>query len=320
MYCYFAFGMRIDSSGEIPGLHCIEDCDLREERPVDLTIWIDQTPELTEPAHPVHGDATAPGAYYENRSLFRFEKSGILLIRFHDGTDFYVDRLGTQIWTTWKPPFTSEDMSTYLLGPILGYVLRIRGSVALHASSFVVGDRAIALTGSAGAGKSTTVAALAMRGNPVLADDVTVLEEEGTGFRVLPSYPHLRLWPESAELLLGSVDSLEPITPNWHKLDFNLLDGYQFATSAAHLSTIYFIADRSPEDRAPWVEQVDGQEQLIGLIGNTYGNGLLDESMRLHEFNVLGRLIQSVKVKRVVPHISPDRLGRLCDVILEDCQ
>lgn len=47
---------------------------------------------------------------------------------------------------------------------------------AIHAGAFVVGGRAWAVTAEKEAGKSTTMAALARRGLPILTDDVLVLD------------------------------------------------------------------------------------------------------------------------------------------------
>ena len=313
MHSYFAFGLKLQSSDAIPGL-----IEVNERGPADVTIWVGQRPDLAEPPLPIYRDATAPGSLYENRQMFRFPERNTLCIRFNDGTDFYLDSTGTEIWTQWESPYTIEDMATYLLGPIIGYLLRIRGHVALHASSFTVENRAIALLGGAGAGKSTTVAAMALRGISVLADDVTVIREDADGFLVQPSYPHLRLWPTSVELLYGSPDRLKPITPNWDKRDLSLQDGYCFQSTSTRLAAIYVLGERLHDDTAPRVEAIDSRQQFIHLVGKTYGNGLLDAKMRSHEFEVLGRLIRVVRVKRVVPHVSSTRLPQLCDVMLND--
>ncbi|HEY0729444.1 MAG TPA: hypothetical protein VGD38_15295, partial [Pyrinomonadaceae bacterium] len=85
-----------------------------------------------------------------------------------DNTEFVVDHQGREIWTTWPEPLTLEDTATYLLGPVMGFVLLLRGLVSLHASAIVVDGAAIALVGPAGAGKSTTAAAFSARGFSVL--------------------------------------------------------------------------------------------------------------------------------------------------------
>src|SRR5690349_20774404 len=55
-------------------------------------------------------------------------------LRYADGTEFVVDREGAGVWMRWPPPWTLDDVATYLLGPVLGFVLRLRGTTCLHAS------------------------------------------------------------------------------------------------------------------------------------------------------------------------------------------
>src|SRR5215469_301127 len=66
------------------------------------------------------------------------------------------DQAGAEVRARWAAASTFEDAVTYLLGPVLGFVLRLRGRTCLHASAVAVGGQAIALAGSSGAGKSTT--------------------------------------------------------------------------------------------------------------------------------------------------------------------
>src|SRR5262249_29214347 len=114
-----------------------------------------------------------------------------------DKTEFVVDQTGREIWTTWPAPLTLEDNATYLLGPVMRFVLLLRGMVCLHASSVVIDGKAFALLGPAGAGKSTTAAAFAERGFSILAEDVVTLDDRGDSFYVRPAYPCIRLWPAS---------------------------------------------------------------------------------------------------------------------------
>jgi len=114
-------------------------------------------------------------------------------LHYSDGTEFIIDRKGTEVWCVWPDTLTLEDAVVYLLGPVLGFVLRLRGITCLHASAISVGDRAVVLLGPAGAGKSTTAAAFAKLGYPVLSDDVLALSDQNTTFLAQPAYPHLHL-------------------------------------------------------------------------------------------------------------------------------
>jgi hypothetical protein len=313
MYRYTAYGLTILASQPVPELIAVDGT-----ADPDITISIGARPEVPDESqsvigseHPVEGG---------ERRVHRLSPSGIIAFCFSDGTEFFIAPRGDHIWTTWHAPYTIADMATYLLGPILGYVLRLRHTVALHASAVGVEDRAIAFVGGPGAGKSTTAACFALKGFPVLADDVSAIDHHGDGFRVRPAYPHLRLWPASVTSLLGHVEALRPITPNWDKRDFPLLEHRAFETSPLPLAALYLLGDRQNDDRAPYVEPVTPREGFIGLVGNTYGNTLLDAPMRAHEFEVLTQMSSQVAIRRVTPHESPERIGALRDTILDDLQ
>jgi hypothetical protein len=81
------------------------------------------------------------------------------------------------------------------------------GSSVLHASAVAVGEGAVAFVGPTGAGKSSLAASFASRGFSLLSDDFLLLREHANGFLAVPSYPGLRLWPDSADLLAGQGDA-----------------------------------------------------------------------------------------------------------------
>lgn len=237
-----------------------------------------------------------------------------------DGTEFLVDRRGCEVWATWPDSSTLEDTATYLLGPVLGFVLRLRGITCLHASAVAVGDRAIALVGPANAGKSTTAAAFCRMGYPVLSDDIAALSESRGIPRVQPAYPQLRLWPDSVTLLYGSPDALPRLTPTWDKRALDLTkNGYRFQEQPLPLAAIYVLAGRSA-DAETRIEGLKGRENLLTLLGNTYVGYLQSAAMRRQEFESLGRLVATVPVRRVVPAEDPAGITRLCSRILDDCE
>ena len=235
-----------------------------------------------------------------------------------DQTEFVVDRDGREIWTTWLEPLTLEDTATYLLGPVMGFVLLLRGLVCLHASAIVVNGAAVALVGPAGAGMSTTAAAFAARGFSVLAEDVVTLDDVGDEFFVRPAYPCIRLWPASAATLYGSRSALPPLTPNWDKCYLDLSEPERFESEPRRLAAIYLLDERSDDLRAPFVQTVDSGAGMVSLIANTYGTKLLDKHMRAREFDLLSRVLAHVPLRRVTPHADASRLNELCDCLLSD--
>ena len=213
---------------------------------------------------------------------------------------------------------TLEDTIVYLLGPVL-VLLRLRGILCLHASVLALDGRAFALLGPMGAGKSTTAAAMARRGCGVLSEDMAPVTQTATGFHVQPGYGWIRLWPQSSAILFGSVDYLPRIVANWDKCYLDLAElGLPFETQEQPLTAIYLLERRVDSEDSPILEPLVAREALVALITHTYTNYLLDREQRAQEFEILGRLLGAVRMRRVVPHARPEFLDRLCDVILKD--
>ena len=236
---------------------------------------------------------------------------------YSDGAHFVVDAEATQIWGAAGVSQTIEDLSTYLLGPVMGYILRRRGVTALHASAVCLDDKAVVFTGAAGAGKSTSAAALALRGLPVLCEDIAAIEELDAGFLVQPGYPRVCLWPASVEMLLERADALPRIAPNWDKRFLPLDGAERFERQARPLGAVYILAPREAQN-APRVEEINGRELLLELVQNTYMNWLLERHQRATEFELLSRLASQVPVRRIVPHRDPAQLPSLCELLVAD--
>jgi hypothetical protein len=238
---------------------------------------------------------------------------------YSDGARFAVELQGREIWADWPDNYTLEDACTYLVGPVIAFALRLRGAICLHASSVVIGGRAIALMGQPGAGKSTTAAAFTQLGYSILSDDVAVLDDRGAEFQVQPGYPRVNLWPDSVRALFGSEDALPRITPTWGKrylpLDRN---EHRFQTTPLPLSAIYTLDEHEAGLTSPVVEELAASEAFMTLVANTYVNYLLNTEMRSREFNVLGRVVAGVPMRRVRTPADPSRLFDLCKAIVAD--
>lgn len=251
--------------------------------------------------------------------VFRLLGGSYHYFRYADRTEFLIDKAGTRIWCCWAGPLTIEDAATYLLGPVMGFVLLLRGVISLHASAVVLDSEAIALVGPAGSGKSTTAAAFSSRGFCILAEDVVALDNRADQFLVRPSYPCIRLWPASVKALYGDESHLPRLTPNWDKryLDLARSDD-QFGRKPLPLAAVYVLGERSLDTVAPFVEQLDRTDALLSLIANTYTNYLMDKTMQARQFDLLTRVLANVPVRKVTPHADAARLQELCDCIFSD--
>lgn len=248
--------------------------------------------------------------------VFRVLDGKYYRFSYADGTEFLIDQEGTEIWAQWPEPLTLEDAATYLLGPIMGFVMLLRGVVCLHASAVAIGDEAVALVGPAGSGKSTTAAAFAERGYTILAEDVVTLDDRADHFVVRPAYPCIRLWPAAVRALYGSETHLPLLTPNWNKRYLDLSERFQ--RQPLTLAAIYQLGERSDVSAAPFIEPVDKAEGLMSLVANTYATKLMDKQMRAREFELLTRVLNKVPMRRITPHSDIAHITELCTRILSD--
>jgi len=318
-FTYSLFGLRIQSSLAIPRLALASastECS-------DVKIHLGSLPVIRgepqmEPKNLVYassgeGESGAPAV-----RVWKVMNGDALHLVYFDGVQFWLDRAGTNIWALWPDTSSLENVATYLVGPILGLLLRLRGITCLHASAVASGDRAVAFVGSEGAGKSTTAAALARRGYPVLSDDVVTLVERGGAFHVMPAYPYLCLWPDSVEKIEGSPEAFSRFTPEWDKRCLPLgSQDTRFEDRALPLGAIYVFGDRGADPTLP-IETLSAQDAFITLVANTFATNLLDSAMRAAEFAVLARLVSTVPIRKLYRSNTVLRLDQLCQLIGDD--
>lgn len=311
---YRLYGLTVETDRSLPGLAAVRDAG-----PPALRVWIGSVPAQVFPP----GSAEEP--WYVSPRMTPVEEptvvvhrraDGAFRLRYADRCEYHVDAAGTRVACTWPPHFTVEDAATYLLGPVFGLILRLRGIPSLHASAVAVDSVAVALAGPAGAGKSSTAAALAARGYPLVADDVLGLLAGEDGVRVQPAYPHLRLWPDIVPALYGPDVQLPPITPNWDKRGVRLDE--TFHPDPLPLGAVYLLGRREDAANAPRLERIGGMEAVLALVPNTYVGWFPDRAAQARELEVLGRVARTVPVRRAVPHADPARLGELCAMIEDD--
>jgi hypothetical protein len=319
---YATYGLNLSSDSPIPGLrveHASSHCP-------DVRVELGRQPQwvrdgLLLPSLILQSLPASPETQDPAFVLTSFGEGQFFQLAYSDGASFVVDSAATRIWGTAGEFHTIEDLSTYFLGPVMGFILRKRGTTALHASAVCMDEKAIVLTGEAGAGKSTTAAALALRGTSVMCEDIAAVEERDGNFSIELGYPRICLWPHSVEMLMGRPDALPRLTPNWDKC-YLPLDGVtaKLETRKRPLGAVYILAARETTADAPRIEDVSNQEVLLDLVQNTYMNWLLDRRQRATEFELLAHLVSRVPVRRIVPHRDPARIGALCDLINTDAR
>ena len=316
---YSLFGLRLRSNLPLPGVSSTnlstDHCDVELHLGIPL-----QTSERIPPGSEVvtYTSAETNSAGEPALRILSVALGEFIRLAYYDGTEFWLDRKQAHVWATWPDTASLENTTAYLLGPVLGLLLRFRGVTCLHASAITIEDTSVAFVGVPGAGKSTTAAAFARQGFAILSDDIVALAESEGAFQVMPGCPYLRLWPESVKMFHDTPEVLPRIIPDGEKRRFSLGNvGARFENRPLRLGAIYLLGDRRP-DPAPYVETIRAQAALLALVADTYGNHVLSRDLRAQEFGVLSRLVEKVPTRRVFPHKDSSRIGDLCQVIQED--
>jgi hypothetical protein len=323
---YRAYGLALAANRQIPGLLTLSAHGGLVEQ-LDLQIWVDWIPSWLQDlmSSPQTIRYVSPYLDGDGRpALFVWLLADGAFYRIHytEGIDYILSRDGARLWILSSKNVAESDVLSYLLGPVMGFILRVRGMVCLHASAVAINRRAVVFVGDVGAGKSTTAMAMGRLGHPILSDDIVPIYQNAGATYAQPGYPRMRLRQPSLPMLSKINPDLPPLPkPEGEnkRLHFALTStGYQFQSDPLPMGTIYLLADRQADASAPCVERVSPLDGIMGLVANTYVTRFLDKSMRAHELQELSRLVNQVAVRKLYPHQEPSRLAMLCKVILED--
>ena len=209
---YCVFGLHLHANCLIPGLESAGT----SPPPADVEIHLGLRPRTeTESSGSAEISTYVSSTLLENGEpalqIWQIANGTLLRMEYFDGVQFWLDREGKTIWALWPNTLTIEDAATYLLGPVLGLLLRLRGVTCLHASAVTFDDSAVAFAGCEGAGKSTTAAALARRGHSVISDDIVAITERDGAFFVFPAYPYSLALARLSEHAVRSGQNSAPL-------------------------------------------------------------------------------------------------------------
>ena len=315
-YYYVAYGLSLSSNLPIATLFPIPSLALP-----DVQIKLGALPMYSsESRSSLRYVSSNPGETGKpDLQIWDIDNGEFFRVLYSDGVEFCLDRGFRTLWARWPASSSLENTLSYLVGPILGLLLRLRGIVCLHASAVSINNRAVVFAGPEGTGKSTTAAAFARRGYAVLSDDIVALVEVGNEFRMVPAYPRINLWPDSVKLLYGSPEALPPIMPFWDKRCLNLGgDGEtRFEERTLPIGGIYVLGDSTPGP-TDCVETISRITALMLLVGNTYATNFLDAKQRAEEFEVLSRVVATVPVRKINRRGETAEVEGFCAAIQRD--
>lgn len=248
-------------------------------------------------------------SYSETQELLCFEYSV--------GVTFFVHQTGSNIWIAANDQLSPTIVSLYFLGPIIGFVLRLRGVLCLHASVAAVNGNAVAFLGPAGSGKSTLVASMAMLGWSILSDDILALRYHNGLYWAQPAYGYIHLRPPSVQSFFDSTEAL-PLTVTGSNKRSLILEPYQFQKIPLPLKTVYILGIDCHEATEPYFEFPPLPKVLIDFLANRFTTKVLSQEMIAEDFNLLSDLLPQLSLRRISPNVNLAYLPQITTAILAD--
>jgi hypothetical protein len=293
---YNLSGWRLRSAFELPQL---PRWDRADQRPVDIEI-----------------DRRALAPVEQEPKTFLVDDRGIHFhvpgaARYHavDGRHLHVDVIDES---------RIVDIASFLLGVIYGALCHQRGAFPLHASCICLGDGALLFLGPSGAGKSTIASAAMMRGHPLLADDLTIVDTAASPPVAMPTIARQKLWADSlAALRLAPGRRLfqKPKRSGAAELPkFEQLLGESFHAAPLPVRRLVFLTPGKPADH--WAELAPAD--ALQLVWENIYRRELSEALgsRARLFRQSAGFVERVPAVAIGRPDSLDELDQWVDMVL----
>jgi hypothetical protein len=292
-YHYKVYGLTIDSELELPELIPVQLVK------AEVTIGFGNVPEHLP-------EVRGTGILFEaacDDFLFKFD--GVGRFRVQGG-----DRIIVQAEKQALP----SEIRLLLLGSSIGALLHQRGMLAIHGSAITDGKQTAILSGQSGVGKSSLAAGLLELGYSVIADDISVIGQNGKQhFMVERGIPHLKLWKDVLVHLNKGID-FAIVRPQLEKyrMPIPVWEG-----EIPNLSKIVLLRLSNSADYS--YSEILGKDKFHLLRRNTYRLQFIDKMNQTEvHFRNLSRLVNSIQMFHADRPVDPLNLRGFANYISEN--
>jgi hypothetical protein len=242
-------------------------------------------------------------------------QAGGYFLRFPGMADFAVSHDGKEIRCCPVLDTPGKTVRHLILDQVMPLLLSRRGRLVLHGSAISTPQGAIAFIGQSGWGKSTLATSFSQNGMTVLTDDCLVIEENAECLTVIPTYPGVRLWPETAFNILGTHTFWTEVAHYTEKKRVDTNAGIRFCSWPRELQRVYFLSPPR-ESATVTVEPMPARDTMLELVKYTYLIDTTDRSRLRKEFERLGRFsLKPLFYRLTFPH-DFSQLAKVRDAIV----
>jgi hypothetical protein len=231
---------------------------------------------------------------------------------------------GNQLSIDWQKQGT--DSAHYFQTVGLAVWLELNQVLCIHGNALEYNGQAIGLVAPSGTGKSTLSAKLCESGFSWMTDDMMALhpendpENNNQRYRIYPSWPIARMWPDSVEAQLDvSHESLNKVHNGFSKRIVKLEGSLAAGNTSQILSTIYVLNRVADAKQSCEIKTVKGSRALILLLQNSIlGDAYRALDVEQSRIAALSKLLEKTRIKEVTYSNGSHSLNVVRNNILED--
>ncbi len=264
-------------------------------------------PELTEVTEPVGDwelaidpavDLAAPTWFNTwtlgGRTWAEFGRDGDThVVRFSKYATFVVDWRASRIRAAIDAHATENTLRHLFLDQIVPLIIGESGSLVLHASAVKIDGQVVGFVGAAGRGKSTLAAALVKDGAELVADDCLVLRKKNGRILARPTYPSVRLLPDSFDAVAPRVEARNAFRVSQYNEKCRVAVP-RAAEGEAPLSHVLFLTTGQLVSQVVRLENVSPAEVVFRIMPNNFFLDTANPTRLAEKFDQVCSVAESV--------------------------
>ncbi len=237
---------------------------------------------------------------YQNSALGTFAQLGkdknYFLIKFNGYLDFFISKNLQNIIFSNKNGVDSTTIQHFLIDQVIPRLVSNNNNIVVHASAVEYKNNIVAFIGDSGSGKSTSVLALTNNSKKIhlLCDDSVLIENREDKFLTHPSYPAIRLWPNSAKIFGNDLFQHQKASEINNKLLISRNNPNSgFITEPKQLKSVYMLNPTNNNNVT--IEEMTSQKAFEEITKGVFRLDVYDKNQLKEEFNFVSQLTKNIK-------------------------
>ena len=241
---------------------------------------------------------------------------------------------------SWQPGGTSYEH--YIQSTAIACWLELQNVPCIHANAMCHNNDAFLFIAPSRTGKSTLTTHLLQYGFQMMTDDMAALHQVQQGsYHIYPSWPKIRLWPDSAQELIGTkIDdnrngqshsqASTPVLNHLNvveqkkvhakfakqELELDTQQGKVWRQTSAPLKAIYILQRSDEPEHICNIEQLSASKAVILLLQNSMlADAYTNLGLELQRLQWFATLLGSIKVYKISYKSGVQYLPQVCEHI-----